>query len=57
VEQREFAVFWSDRHIGTYQQHATPKQLKLPGVAMDAEFVGLWQDAFPDAPVIDWRRP
>ncbi len=57
VEQREFAVFWSDRHVGTYQPHAIPKQLKLlPGVAMDVDLVSAWQDAFPEAPVADWRR-
>jgi hypothetical protein len=57
VEQREFAVFWRDRHIGTYQPHAIPRLLTLlPGVAMDVDLLTIWRDAFPEAPVVDWRR-
>jgi hypothetical protein len=56
VDQQEFAIFWRDRHVGTYQPHAVPKQMKLlPGVAMDVDLITIWRDAFPEAPVVDWR--
>jgi hypothetical protein len=58
VERPEFAVFWSGRHVGTYQPHAVPKQLKLlPGVAMDVDLATIWRDALPEASVVDWRLP
>jgi hypothetical protein len=58
AERRQFDVFWSERHVGTYRPQERPKQMKLlPGVSMDVDLVHVWLDAFPEAAVTDWRRP
>jgi hypothetical protein len=58
LERREFDVFWNERHVGTYQPQEHPRQMKLLlGVSMDVDLVSTWLDAFPEAPVADWRRP
>ncbi len=58
LERRQFDVFWSDKHIGTYQPHDLPKQMKLlRGVLMDGDLARTWTAAFPEASVADWRQP
>lgn len=57
-ERREFDVFWSHRHVGSYRPHELPKQMRLlTGVSMDVDLVNTWLDAFPESSVIDWKRP
>ena len=57
LERRQFDVFWSDKHVGTYCPHALPKQMKLLlGVFWDGDLVNTWASAFPDTTVLDWKQ-
>jgi hypothetical protein len=56
LERRQFDVFWSDKHIGTYRPHDLPKEMKLlPGVYSDGDLVRTWVAAFPEATFTDWK--
>ena len=57
LERRQFDVFWSDKHVGTYCPHDLPKQMKLlAGVFLEGAMVSTWIAAFPEATVTDWKR-
>jgi hypothetical protein len=56
LERRQFDVFWSDQHIGSYRPHELPKEMKLlPGVYSDDDLIRTWAAAFPEATLADWR--
>ncbi len=58
LERRQFDVFWSDKHIGTYHPHDQPKTMTLlRGVLMEGDLARTWISAFPEARVADWRQP
>ena len=57
LTHRQFEVFWSDKHVGTYCPHDLPKQMKLLlGVFSDGDLINTWIAAFPDTTVLDWKQ-